>query len=246
MSLATDYNGWHQRVFDADPGHADEQSPWYKLVLEYLVPVESKRILEIACGRGGFARFLASKGAVMFAADFSATALQLTQAKMHRADNEKPIHVGFAQADAQQLPYTDESFDIVVSCETIEHLPDPYSALLEMARVCRSGGLLYLTTPNYLNAMGLYNVYARIRRKKASPGSDQPFDRIFLFPQVRRMLKRAGWKIVQSDGTVHQFPIWPGHNPWRAQSLEFNPTLRRLLSPLAFHYFVMARKADSR
>jgi hypothetical protein len=114
--------------------------------------------------------------------------------------------------------------------------------LKEMARVCRTDGLLYLTTPNYFNAMGLYFIYARLRGRRATPGADQPFDRAFLFPQVRHMLGRAGWKVFRTDGTVHQFPIMPGHDPIAVRALESNRILRRILSPFAFHYFLMGRK----
>jgi 2-polyprenyl-3-methyl-5-hydroxy-6-metoxy-1,4-benzoquinol methylase len=238
MSLATEYNDWHQRVFDSAREHADEESPWYNLVLRYLVPVENKKVLEVACGRGGFATLLASRGALMFGADFSETALRIARSKTPA----NGARVQLAQADAQQLPYADESFDIVLSCETIEHLPDPAHALKEMRRVCRTGGLLYLTTPNYFNAMGLYYIYARRRGRPATPGSHQPIDHVFLFPGIRRMVKRAGWTIVRSDGTVHQFPVRRGHNPVGMPCLEANPSVSRILSPFAFHYFLMARK----
>jgi ubiquinone/menaquinone biosynthesis C-methylase UbiE len=242
MRLATQYDEWHQQVLDSSPEHPDEESPWYKLVLEYLVPVDGKRVLEVACGRGGFAKLLASRGATTFGADFSYRALEIAQTRA-RSNGSQNAHLHFIEADAQNLPYAGNSFDIVISCETIEHLPDPFAALHEMARVCRPGGLLYLTTPNYLNAMGLYNIYARIRHRRATPGSDQPYDRVFLFPQVRDMLRKAGWEISESDGTVHQFPVWPGHDPVALPALEANRWLRRFLSPLAFHYFVLARRS---
>jgi hypothetical protein len=93
--------------------------------------------------------------------------------------------------------------------------------------------------------MGLYNLYARARDRRATPGADQPFDRVFLFPQIRSLLRNAGWRIIHSDGTVHQFPIRPGHNPIIVESLEANRTVRRMLSPFAFHYFVMATNAKA-
>src|SRR5580692_6134899 len=240
MSLAAGYNDWHQRVFDGAPENPDEESPWYKLVTEYLPSVRDQRILEIACGRGGFSRLLASRGARMFGADFSSTALQIARGKANGARTQPHSQVDSAQADAQNLPYAKDSFDAIVSCETIEHLPDPPAALREMARVTRSGGTLFLTTPNYFNLMGLYNLYARARNRRATPGADQPFDRVFLFPQIRGLLRNAEWRIVRSDGTVHQFPIRPGHNPIIVESLEANRKVRRMLSPFAFHYFVMA------
>jgi 2-polyprenyl-3-methyl-5-hydroxy-6-metoxy-1,4-benzoquinol methylase len=242
VSLARQYNEWHSRVFEAGPEHSDEGSPWYRLLLEYLLPVQGKRVLEVACGRGGFAKLLASRGAVVSGADFSETALRIAW-KRHR--REQHGYLDLTQADAEKLPYADGSFDTIISCETIEHLPDPLSALREMARVCRPGGFLYLTTPNYFNAMGLYYVYARLRGRRATPGSDQPFDRVFLFPQIRRMLRRAGWVIVRSDGTVHQFPIKRGHDPVAVPALESSRTIRCILSPIAFHYFVIAEKSSS-
>jgi ubiquinone/menaquinone biosynthesis C-methylase UbiE len=245
MSLAAEYNDWHQKVFDATPEDHDESSPWYRLVIEYLPSVEGKRVLEVACGRGGFSRLLASRGARMFGADFSSTALQIARRKITGEQTPRCSQLELAQADAQNLPYADNSFDIIVSCETIEHLPDPAAALKEMARVTRSGGMLFLTTPNYFNLMGLYNLYARARNRKATPGADQPFDRVFLFPQIRALLRNAGWRIVHSDGTVHQFPIRPRHDPIIVRSFETNRTVRRLLSPLAFHYFLMAKSAKA-
>ena len=240
VNFSREYDDWHQRIFDAAPEHADEQSPWYQLVLEYLAPVEGKRVLEIACGRGGFARLLASRGAIMFGADFSETALRIAQGKVP-GNGERSGGLALAQADAQQLPYADESFDIVISCETIEHVPDPGLALKEMARVCRAGGRLYLTTPNYVNVMGLYQIYTRLRGRRATSGSDQPFDRPFLFPQVHRMVRRAGWKIMRWDGTVHQFPF-PGREPVRMFFLERSRALRHWIGIFALHQFVMARK----
>jgi SAM-dependent methyltransferase len=241
MSLSQAYDRWHAHVHTSDPEHRDERSPWYDLVLEHIGPVEGKRVLEIACGRGGFVKFLVSQGAKVIGADFSQVALQIAAAKLTNG-NSVARGVPLTCADAQLLPFAANSFDIVISCETIEHLPDPGSALKEMGRVCRTGGLLYLTTPNYFNAMGLYYVYARLRGRPATPGSDQPTDHVFFFPEIRGLLKRAGWTIIRSDGTVHQFPMRPGHNPVAMPSLESNRGVRRILSPLAFHYFLLAKK----
>ena len=242
MKLEKQYDEWHRRVFETGPEHRDEESPWHRLLLEYLPCISGRRVLEVACGRGGFANLLASRGAVVYGVDFSESALQIAR---ERAEHERHGRLFITQADAARLPFGDRSFDTIISCETIEHLPDPIRALQEMARVCRKDGLLLLTTPNYLNAMGLYYIYARVRGRRATPGGDQPFDRVFLFPQIRNMLKRAGWVIVRSDGTVHQFPIRPGHNPVRVPRLETNRALRRILSPLALHYFVIARRSTS-
>jgi len=238
MSLRTEYDSWHERVFNAAPEHEDASSPWYELVREQIGNVKGLRILEVACGRGGFVKELARRGAHVTGCDFSLAALRVGKEKLRALGNE--TSAALIQGDAQALPFGDESFDLVVSCETIEHVPDVRKALREMWRVARSGAQLFLTTPNYANLMGLYDLYARVRHP--SRRDDQPFDRRQWFPQIRRYVSGAGWVILRSDGTVHQLPIVPGRNPIELPFLESSHVVRRLLSPIAFHYFLHAEK----
>jgi ubiquinone/menaquinone biosynthesis C-methylase UbiE len=233
MNLAREYDKWHEHVFDSSPEHPDESSPWYNLVLEHLAPMEGKWILEVACGRGGFIQFLASRGASVCGADFSASALRIAQQKVHRG-GASCAQATLAQADAQHLPYADSSFDLVISCETIEHIVDPLAAVREMARVCR-------TKPNYANLMGFYQLYATLRNRENRADFTQPLDRCFVFFQVRRFLRKAGWDILDSDGVVHQIPT-PRRNPLLLRFVESNRSARRWLSPLALHYLLIGRK----
>src|ERR1700676_4343680 len=161
MSLRTDYDAWHQRIFDSEPEHEDADSPWYQLVREKIGSVQGLRVLEGACGRGGFVRELARGGAQVTGCDFSHSALAVGQAKVGLLNGS--ARAALIQGDAQSLPFASESFDMVVSCETIEHIPDVRSALREMWRVARPGAKLFLTTPNYANLMGLYDLYSRER-----------------------------------------------------------------------------------
>jgi ubiquinone/menaquinone biosynthesis C-methylase UbiE len=238
MSLRTEYDSWHERLFNANRAHEDASSPWYELVREQIGRVAGLRILEVACGRGGFVRELTCAGAHVTGCDFSLSALCVGKEKLRALGNG--ISSTLIQGDAQALPFADESFDRVVSCETIEHVPDVRKALREMWRVARPGAKLFLTTPNYANLMGLYDLYARVRH----PGrkDDQPFDRRQWFHQIRKYVRNEGWTILRSDGTVHQLPIIPGHDPVELPLLESNRAVRWLLSPFAFHYFLLSEK----
>jgi SAM-dependent methyltransferase len=237
--LRGEYDVWHRRVFDSDPNHDDGLSPWYQLVRERLGEVADMSVLEVACGRGGFVCDLRRRGARVTGCDFSGAALRISREKLRRLGAREGESC-FVQGDAQGLPFADATFDVVVSCETIEHLPDPWSAIREMHRVTRPRGRLFLTTPNYLNFMGLYELYARVAHRQRK--DDQPFDRRQWFMQIRRYVRRSGWRILHSDGTVHQFPFLPGRNPVGLTAVESNRTIRRLLSPFAYHYFVIAEK----
>jgi len=238
LSLRSDYDQWHKKAHEASAGNEDAASPWYQLVREYLGEVTGLRVLEVACGRGGFSWELARAGARVAGCDFSLAALLASRSKATQLPASATA--GFIQGDAARLPFESSSFDVTISCETIEHVPDVRAALWEMYRVTRPGGKLLLTTPNYANLMGLYEMYARIRH----PGrkDDQPFDRRQWFPQVKSWVRNGGWTILRTDGTVHQFPIVPGRSPLRAGFLESSKMMRKILSPLALHYFVLAQK----
>jgi 2-polyprenyl-3-methyl-5-hydroxy-6-metoxy-1,4-benzoquinol methylase len=51
-------------------------------------------------------------------------------------------------ASAQELPFTNDSFNVVIIKHIVEHLPDPQKAIREIARVTEKGGTLILSTPN--------------------------------------------------------------------------------------------------
>jgi SAM-dependent methyltransferase len=192
-------------------------------------------LLEVACGRGQFAAELSAVGLDVVAADFSLDALRLTR--------NRGIPCSTV-ADAMRLPFADGSFDAVVSCETIEHLPDWRAGLVEMVRVLRPGGRLYLTFPSYLNAYGIYRAYLRIRGRPFNSGDAiQPIEQLLFSGAVRRQLRRQGMSIEACEAVGH-YILLPRVNPVRTRQrwIEHRPFLSRLLRPFAYHQFLMGRK----
>jgi 2-polyprenyl-3-methyl-5-hydroxy-6-metoxy-1,4-benzoquinol methylase len=200
------YDVWHTARIGDNP---QPVAGWHLLARRYLGNVKGLKVLEIGCGRGAFARYLAEQGADVWAADFSPVAVAETE-KLLAARGRALV------ADVQALPFPDESFDLVVSLETLEHVPDPKKGLAELVRVTRRGGRLIVTTPNYLNFMGFY----RLARKLAGRGwseAGQPASRVlFLFARVRA-LRKLGCRVDVVDGTYHVLPI----PKWRAVRLDW-------------------------
>ena len=230
------YNTWHER-YHVD---RDADTPWHRLVLAHLNvdrDLKGKTVLEIACGRGGFAAKLASltqPPPSLVAADFSAAAVR--KGKAFAQERSPDDSIFWAVGDAQHLAHRDASFDTVISCETIEHLPDPRAALAEFARVLKPRGRLLLTTPNYLGLLGLYRGYARMRGRPFTE-EGQPINNFVLLPRTVRWVRGAGLTVVTVDATGHYLP-WFGRPPIEMRVPGRVPLLRWM----ALHSLVVAEK----
>lgn len=105
--------------------------------------VRGKRVLDIACGTGYGADFLArSEAFQVIGGDISVPALKYACRSYHSHN------LVFIRLDATKLPFQDKSFDIIVSFETIEHLDNPREFLWECFRVLKKSGVLICSTPN--------------------------------------------------------------------------------------------------
>jgi SAM-dependent methyltransferase len=100
-------------------------------------------ILDAACGVGYGSAIIAECGArSVTGIDVDASALE------YAGKNYARPGVSFAQASAERLTELGRTFDLVVSFETIEHLPDPPGFLREVRQVLRPGGRFICSTPN--------------------------------------------------------------------------------------------------
>jgi ubiquinone/menaquinone biosynthesis C-methylase UbiE len=104
-----------------------------------LIQKASGRILEIAVGTGKNLSHY-PKSSHVTAVDLSAQMLDVAR----RRANSLGLNVEFALADAEVLPFSDKTFDTVVSSLTTCTFPNPVVALKEMARVCRTNGRIFL------------------------------------------------------------------------------------------------------
>ncbi|MBL8220220.1 MAG: methyltransferase domain-containing protein [Bryobacterales bacterium] len=103
-----------------------------------------KRVLDIACGTGYGSAELAPVARSVTGVDVSAEAVEY--AREHYAAG----NLRFEAAGAEALPFADQSFDLVVAFEVIEHLEDARALLSEARRVLAPAGQFIVSTPNRL------------------------------------------------------------------------------------------------
>lgn len=97
------------------------------------------RLLEVGAGSGGLVRVALARGWQVDATEISESGLKMLR------ETGATVFAG----DVAAAHYPEETFDVVVSLEVLEHLPAPVSHLRELWRITRRGGLLLLTTPNF-------------------------------------------------------------------------------------------------
>ena len=114
---------------------------WHRYVLA-LPLARGKRVLDAACGEGYGSAFLATAAREVVGVDVAPDAIAHASAR-YAAENLR-----FAVASCTELPLADESFDLVVSFETIEHLAEQSQMLAEFRRVLAPEGILVISSPN--------------------------------------------------------------------------------------------------
>ncbi len=126
-------------IFDAERGAF--HTARYVYACEF---VAGRRVLDIACGTGYGSELLNKQGQAkeVIGVDISYEAVGYA-ARRHNSANTR-----FIAGSATEIPLPDNSVDVVVSFETIEHIPEDEQVVSEFARVLVPGGMLLISTPN--------------------------------------------------------------------------------------------------
>lgn len=93
------------------------------------------RVLDVACGTGNLAIPAAKAGALVTGVDIATNLVKEARARAKR----EGVNVQFDEGDAEQLPYPDTSFDLIISMFGAMFAPRPERVSAELVRVCRSG-----------------------------------------------------------------------------------------------------------
>ncbi|MCS7131459.1 MAG: class I SAM-dependent methyltransferase, partial [Hadesarchaea archaeon] len=131
-----------RRRYDLTAGAYDRryeeiQRKKYDVVMENLPRV--CRVLDLGCGTGMLFQLLVERADFVVGVDIARGMLRLARSRA----NER---VALVQADADLLPFADESFDAVVSITMLQNVPNPAATMKEIARVLRIGGMAIITS----------------------------------------------------------------------------------------------------
>jgi len=113
-----------------------------------LFPLGGKTILDVGCGKGGVLISCALRGAkaVGFDIDEEEVKIAKLRAKAYGIEHNVSIFIG----NAENMPFSDNSFNVVIATSVFEHVKNLKKVIKEMVRVTKLGGFCCTTTPNPL------------------------------------------------------------------------------------------------
>jgi ubiquinone/menaquinone biosynthesis C-methylase UbiE len=130
-------------TFDMSPGHGiatqEEKDAWKKELSRDL-PKSSLIILDIGCGTGAMGLLFAEMGHQVTGVDLSEAML----AQARKKADVRHLSIKLENGDAEHLPFSDGSFDVVVNRHLLGSLPNPETALNDWYRALKPGGTVLI------------------------------------------------------------------------------------------------------
>jgi SAM-dependent methyltransferase len=182
-----------------------------------------KKVLDIGCGPGWLVVQYSAGGAQVSAVDLTQQAIEITRRHLDSRKLSADIQVG----NAENLPFPDRQFDLVVASGVLHHTPNTQAAFAEAFRVTRPGGEAKITLyrKGILHSRALFGATRAAMRlaRLRHPGADLGQDAVDVDDFIRRYdgdgnpvgigksdgewaadLRAAGWQVLGHE--VHFFP----------------------------------------
>jgi SAM-dependent methyltransferase len=183
-----------------------------------LNPQPGERILDLSTGTGWASRVVARRGAAVVGVDIAAELLDVARGKAEA----EALPIDYRLGDAEDLPFEDGAFDAVVSTYGVMFASRPEAAAAELARVCRKGGRIALTTwLSDSNVFRMFEVMKRYMPPPPSPAPRSPFE-WGRTERIKELLGNAFQLRFEKGVSYYREPS--GEAAWVAFSTGYGPT----------------------
>jgi SAM-dependent methyltransferase len=168
-----------------------------RYIAEFIGNGQGQTILDLCCGSGRLSAIMSRQSRVV-GVDISGVAIQKAQ-ESHRGKS----NFEFRKMDAHDLSMPDESFDVVLFIDSIEHVMDANTVFAEIRRVLKQGGLLMATVANR------DSVNQILTTKLGYPEFVTNYQHVkeFSYSETIDLLGRHGFEPSRSAG-VFLYPYW--------------------------------------
>lgn len=208
---------WGSReFFDSVEKHRYETQPFMRKVPGF-DRFRNKSLLEIGCGLGTDLLQFARAGARVTGVDLTPQSIELAKKRFALENQAADLRV----ADAERLPFENETFDAVYSFGVLHHTPNTQRAVDEALRVLKTGGEIIIMVYHQHSlhvwlGTPLYRFFSQTRNSSLSltqdwvriyDGEDNPLGKAYTKSEVRSMLNRCtNLKFTTCDPVRRRYP----------------------------------------
>ncbi|MCZ6764413.1 MAG: class I SAM-dependent methyltransferase [Alphaproteobacteria bacterium] len=205
----------------------------------YLGDAAGKKVLDLCCGNNRLGDLITGVTDIV--------GIDISNVAIEQARDRSAPRFRFQRGDAHNIECADETFDIVIFCDSTEHVRHIETVLSEMARVLKKGGSAFLTAAN------VNSVNQIMSRKLGYGGFVTNFQHIreFSYSELTDMLADVGLEVERSDG-LFLYPYWgiPGVDDTVRSLTDDDPEVVELMRVLgervgpehAYAFTVLAAK----
>src|SRR4030043_853994 len=196
---------------------AEEKHFWFQVrrkwifdKLKKFIPPPAK-VLEVGCGAGNVSSFLAQKGYAVTGCEFYTEAINMAWPNFLKVEG-----------DASNLPFEDNSFDIVGIFDAIEHFQDDITPLKEAVRVTKRGGIIVLTVHARKELWSIFDEMSRHKRRYTKKMLKHVFMGVNLSPLLMEYMFM----------TLYLPMKYTRNKDWKNDPFSINPLVNTLLKGL--------------
>ena len=242
---------WNRHIHDLEitshpvgtPGFFSDLDQYHFEKLHHLLRLvdfnawRGKRVLEVGCGAGtDLARF-AKGGAIVTGVDLAASAIELARTNFA----QQGLQGEFREADGEQLPFPDNSFDLVYAHGVVQYTPDGRRLVEECRRVLKPGGEAVFQVYNRVSWLNALSKLMKVPLEH----EDAPVLRKYSIGEFRSLV--SGFSQVRI--VEERFPVKSRlHKGWKGLVFNtffvgtFNALPRPLVKRFGWHLLAFCRK----
>jgi len=187
---------------------------------------KGQTLLDVSCGKGYLVALAQKKGLNATGIELSNTALKLSR--------ESFPHSRFLQANAESLPFPDNSFDYVTNLGSLEHYLNPQKGCRDMSRILKPSGTAVILLPNSHDILTLYNII----KYGQGPDDGQDFERFASRAEWHDFLSQNGFEVIETYKFDRKLPP----KPFRPFNFAYNLLIRHIPLNLSRAFVFVAKK----
>ncbi len=171
-------------------------APRFEFFDKFISSWKDIKVLDVGCGGGFTCEFIAKKGAIVSGIDLSDVSIET--AKIHAKESD--VIIDYRSGIAENLPYENDSFDVINCVDVLEHLKDVTIAIAEVKRVLKPGGVFLFDTINKTFKSKFIMIWLLEFIKREIPKGTHDWNMFITPSQMTGYLEKEGFTNIELAG----------------------------------------------